>query len=227
MIKNSVDNFIYQLDKELITQFDKATCKDIRNSYVYLTDKFKEYFGNKSNFSGFTELLIHKILEGWLLSNDIHLKVTSGGTLNGKRTYFDKKGNVKNKTQQSDIKLMNGNIIKYYISIKAIKIPQMVNVDSGDLNSNIVTDYFNELLNKDTEIPLVLQDFNRIENVRHSEHENFKALTIFFSKPNDKNINLLNKIKNDYSWYDYICLNDIDYQNRVFIDVINGKLNII
>ena len=36
---------------------------------------------------------------------------------------------------------MKGNKIEYYFSVKAIKIPQKVKVDAGDLNSSIVTDY--------------------------------------------------------------------------------------
>ncbi|PEL76183.1 hypothetical protein [Bacillus wiedmannii] len=227
MINLIINKFINDLNTKLLEDHNNLTCKDIRNAYIYLTDNFKEYFGSKSNFSGFTELLLLKILEGWILSNDTCLEVSAGGTLSGKRTYFDKYGNEKIKTQQSDIKLMKGNKIEYYFSVKAIKIPQKVKVDAGDLNSSIVTDYFKNSLDKETEIPLVLQDFNRIENVRHSEHENFKAVTIFFSKPNDINIDLLNKIKKKYSWYDYICLNDINYEKRVFIDVLNEKLNII
>ncbi|WP_445490462.1 hypothetical protein [Niallia sp. 03133] len=227
MINSIINNFIYDLNTTLLKDHNKLTCKDIRNAYIYLTDNFKEYFGSKSNFSGFTELLLLKILEGWLLSNETCLKVTAGGTLNGKRTYIDKYGNERIKTQQSDIKLINGNNIEYYFSVKATKIPQKVKVDVGDLHSNIVTNYFQGILDKDTEIPLALQDFNRIENVRHSEHDNFKAVTIFFTRPNNTNIDLLNKIKKDYSWYNYICLNDTDYKDRVFIDVLNEKLNII
>lgn len=121
---------------------------------------------------------------------------------------------------------MNGNSIEYYFLVKAIKIPQLVKVDAGDLNSDIVSGYFKGTLNKDTKIPLALQDFNRIENVRHSEHDNFEAITVFYSKPNNTNIELLNKIKKDYSSYDYICLNDSEYESRPFIDVLREKLNI-
>ncbi len=223
MINSIINNFINELNNTLLKDHNKLTCRDIRNAYIYLTDNFKEYFGSKSNFSGFTELLLLKILEGWLISNETSLKVCAGGTLNGKRTYLDKYGNEKIKTQQSDIKIIDGNTIEYYFSVKAIKIPQKVKVDAGDLNSNIVTDYFRGTLNKDTEIPLALQDFNRIENVRHSEHDNFKAVTIFYNKPNNTNIDLLNKIKKDYSWYDFICLNDHEYENRLFIDVLTEK----
>ncbi|PES67322.1 hypothetical protein CN507_13975 [Bacillus cereus] len=226
MINSIINKFIHDLNTTLLENHNKLTCKDIHNTFIYLTDNFKEYFGSKSNFSGFTELLLLKIFEGWLLSNDTCLEVSAGGTLNGKRTYFDKYGNEKIKTQQSDIKLMNGNNIEYYFSVKAIKIPQKVNVDAGDLNSNIVTNYFQGTLDKDTEIPLVLQDFNRIENVRHSEHDNFKAITIFYAKPNNTNIELLNKIKKDYSWYDYICLNASEYENKSFIDVLKEKTSL-
>ena len=183
MINLIINKFINDLNTKLLEDHNNLTCKDIRNAYIYLTDNFKEYFGSKSNFSGFTELLLLKILEGWILSHDTCLEVSAGGTLSGKRTYFDKYGNEKIKTQQSDIKLMKGNKIEYYFSVKAIKIPQKVKVDAGDLNSSIVTDYSKNSLDKETEIPLVLQDFNRIENVRHSEHENFKAVTIFFQNP--------------------------------------------
>lgn len=225
MINSIINNFINDLNSTLLRDHNKLTCNDIRKTYIYLTDNFKEYFGSKSNFSGFTELLLLKIIEGWLLSNS-YLKVSSGGTLNGKRTYFDKYGNEKIKTQQSDIKVLNGNTIEYYFSVKAIKIPQKVKVDVGDLNSNIVANYFQGSLDKDTEIPLALQDFNRIENVRHSEHDNFKAVTIFYSKPNGTNIDLLNKIKKDYSWYDYICLNDNNFADRIFINLLKEKLNV-
>ncbi|MEX6700183.1 hypothetical protein ABS315_11240 [Peribacillus frigoritolerans] len=227
MINSIINNFINDLNTTLLRDHNKLTCKDIRNTYIYLTDKFKEYFGSKSNLSGFTELLLLKILEGWLLSNETCLRVTAGGTLNGKRTYFDNYGNEKIKTQQSDFKLINGKTIEYYFSVKAIKIPQKVKVDGGDLNSNIVTNYFQGTLDKDTEIPLALQDFNRIENVRHSEHDNFKAVTIFFTRPNNSNIDLLNKIKKDYSWYDYICLNDSEYENKPFIAVLNERISIL
>ncbi|MCI3146186.1 hypothetical protein C5137_07575 [Bacillus cereus] len=224
MINSIINNFINDLNTTLLRDHKKFTCKEIRNTYMYLTDNFKAYFGSKSNYSGFTELLLLKVLEGWLLSNDSCLEVSAGGTLSGKRTYFDKYGNEKIKTQQSDIKIMNGNIIEYYFSVKAIKIHQKVKVDAGDLNSNIVSNYFKGTLDKDTEILLTLQDFNRIENVRHGKHENFKAVTIFFSKPNNTNIDLLNKIKKDYSWYDYICLNDSEYENKLFIDVLTERI---
>ncbi|HDR4695879.1 hypothetical protein ABR775_11440 [Bacillus cereus] len=227
MINSIINKFINDLNTTLLEDHNKLTCKDIRNTYMYLTDNFKAYFGSKSNYSGFTELLLLKILEGWLLSNDSCLEVSAGGTLSGKRTYFDKYGNEKIKTQQSDIKLMSGNIIEYYFSVKAIKINQLVKVDAGDLNSDIVSGYFKGTLNKDTEIPLALQDFNRIENVRHANHINFKAVTIFFTRPNNSNIDLLNKIKKDYSWYDYICLNDSEYENTPFIDVLNERLSIL
>lgn len=221
-----INRFINDLNTNLLKDYNKLTCKEIRNAYIYLTDNFREYFGSRSNFSGFTELLVIKILEGWLRSDDSYLEVYAGGTLNGKRTYFDKHGNEKIKKQQSDIKLMNGNTIEYYFSIKAIKIPQKVKVDAGDLNSNIVTNYFQGTLNKDTEIPLVLQDFNRIENIRHSENDSFKAITIFYSRPNNTNLELLKKIKKDYYWYDYICLNDKEYENRPFIDVLSERISL-
>ncbi|WP_144466974.1 hypothetical protein [Bacillus toyonensis] len=155
MINSIINNFINDLNTTLLRDHKKFICKDIRNTYMYLTDNFKAYFGSKSNYSGFTELLLLKILEGWLLSNDSCLEVSAGGTLSGKRTYFDKYGNEKIKTQQSDIKLMNGKNIEYYFSVKAIKIPQKVKVDAGDLNSSIVTDYFKNSLDKETEIPYV------------------------------------------------------------------------
>ncbi len=221
MINSIINTFIDDLNTTLLKDHNKFTCKEIRHAYIYLTDTFKEHFGSKSNFSGFSELLLFKILEGWLLTSDTGLKVSAGGTLNGKRTYYDKYGNTKVKSQQSDIKLMNGNIIEYYFSVKAVKIPQKVRVDAGDLNSNIVSNYFQGNLAKDTEIPLALQDFNRIENVRHNRHDKFKAITIFYSKPNVTNIKLLDKIKEDCSWYNYICLDDSEYEDTPFIEVLN------
>lgn len=226
MIDSIINRFINDLNTNLLKNYNKLTCKDIRNTYIYLTDNFKEYFGSRSNFSGFTELLVMKILEGWLKSGDSSLEVFAGGTLNGKRTYFDKYGNEKIKKQQSDIKLINGDTVEYYFSIKAINIPQKVKVDAGDLNSNIVTNYFRGTLNKDTEIPLVLQDFNRIENIRHSKNGSFKAITIFYSRPNNTNLELLKKIKKDYYWYNYICLNDNEYENRTLIDVLSERISI-
>jgi len=70
MISSIIKKFIDDLNTTLLKDHNKLTCKDIRNTYIYLTDSFKEYFGSKSNFSGFTGLLLIKILEGWLLSND-------------------------------------------------------------------------------------------------------------------------------------------------------------
>ncbi|MEG3529147.1 hypothetical protein V4483_15585 [Bacillus paranthracis] len=226
MINRVVDTFISELDISLLEQYNKATCENIRSNYIYLTDNFKKTFGSKSNFSGFTELLIFKVIEGWLKNDNLNLKVAAGGTLAGKRTYFDKKGNEKIKTQQSDIKIMDGDVIKSYISVKAITIPQKVKVDAGDMNSEIVTKYFEQPLNEKTEIPLVLQDFNRIENVRHSKHSNFNAVTIFYSKPNESNIDYLRKIKKDFNWYNYIFLNEKEYENKLFIEVLKEKLKI-
>lgn len=85
MINSIINNFINDLNNTLLRGYNKFTCKDIRNTYIYLTDNFKTYFGSKSNYSGFTELLLLKILERWLLSNDSCLEVSAGGTLSGKK----------------------------------------------------------------------------------------------------------------------------------------------
>lgn len=58
MINSIIINFINDLNTTLLRGYKKLSCKDIRNTYTYLTDKFKEYFGSKSNLSGFTELLL-------------------------------------------------------------------------------------------------------------------------------------------------------------------------
>ena len=88
MINLIINKFINDLNTKLLEDHNNLTCKDIRNAYIYLTDNFKEYFGSKSNFSGFTELLLLKILEGWILSHDTCLEVSAGGTLSGKKNIF-------------------------------------------------------------------------------------------------------------------------------------------
>lgn len=232
-----LDSFLIQLDSYIAQTNDKITCQEIFQIQSEITERISRYSKSKSNFTGFSEMLIYQSISYYFL-NEIkngEIKIEAGKKYLGKRSLFKKVKRIyveteEPKPQYPDITIEKDKKIFLLLSIKK----QIGYIDSKP--EDIYSSTVKELLLRDIKwkekvgnlnigdkIPLPIQDINRIENL-YEKCGYFKAVTIYYNKPTKDNIEWLNRIKEKYLWYDYISLQDDG--EKSFIDLLDKKVNL-
>lgn len=214
MFADSMSDFLSEIDDAIVQKKETLTCHEIYETQ----ERFKEVIGafssSKANFTGFTEMLIYRFLHHHreLIPSSLH----AGKPYDGKRMMATNP--MKIKTQQPDITMEQNEQIHYLISIKSNH--DSSKADADDVISDTVLSLWEGTVKEKESIPVSLQVINRIKNL-YGKQGNFRALTIYYKTPSEKNKKMLEMICSIYPWYDFLVLKD---NNVSFYEELKNKL---
>jgi hypothetical protein len=198
----AAEDFFKNIDDLIAANIESLTCNDIFEIYKGLFVKLKEYRGNSSGFTGYSEFLIFRLILNILGGNFlIDQKELSSST----KTFI----NDKYKIQQGGPTIINGKKIFPDILIKEINNPKVLK--------------FIEIKVVLTNGKKTLDDtWERLANINKYSNS-YTVLIIFGISKNSRNINSqIEKYALD-KWFNCIKLEGND---KLFSNTVKSYLNL-
>lgn len=187
--KNILDTFLDGIDNYIKQHINTMTCDEVYEMYKYMFDVLKKYRGSSNGFTGFSELILFRVVYH-ILGGDFIL-----GDYRGSRhlKYFVSKDN----------KLWIGQNVGFDIGLTRKKYPDIVICDmNGNIQTLIQIKLY--LTNGKKELQKVIELLRKFR----SRYPDMRSLLIIYHyepRQRSKLINELDTIKNNHNWF-YYCI---------------------
>ncbi|EOR25770.1 hypothetical protein A499_03923 [Niallia nealsonii AAU1] len=208
------------LDTYLKEYLYTVTCNDLFNLKKDFYQTVEALTGSTANLTGITELLIFRHLYHTLgMTAPIFNKTVSNGKNQlsiGKRFM-----GMNGRPQEPDIVIERNGSITHLISIKnalATNSPKSFEKDSEVIKNLMSKNGPNQVCNNG------IVDIHRIDNIRHEQHEDFKSITVVFSKVPDRHQRAIDIIHEAYNWHRFIILEN---NPKTFMEEIKKHLPLL